>query len=207
MSGMTAIRLQINGFRSAIAVNGREELPIGPGGRSVDLWLPAGAHDVTMFASSAGGQNPVEALLARADLDKQQIQLAPFRASDFDLEHPAAKKSLEAATAAVATPNAGNIPLLLEAAKITKKTEKFGVTKEVTNVDHIGFWQSPDDIAAWEIEVPAAGIYEVWTNHAHAGPGGSYKIETDGHDATVQVPDTGAWTTYRAERVNLRQAD
>lgn len=196
-----AIRLQINGFRSAIAVNGREELPIGPGGRSVDLWLPAGAHDVTMFASSAGGQNPVEALLARADLDKQQIQLAPFRASDFDLEHPAAKKSLEAATAAVATPNAGNIPLLLEAAKITKKTEKFGVTKEVTNVDHIGFWQSPDDIAAWEIEVPAAGIYEVWTNHAHAGPGGSYKIETDGHDATVQVPDTGAWTTYRAERV------
>ena len=38
--------------------------------------------------------------LARADLDKSTITLAPFRASDFDLDNPVAKKSLEAATAA-----------------------------------------------------------------------------------------------------------
>lgn len=196
-----AVRLQVNGHRSAVVVNGREELAIGPGGRNVDVYLKAGVHDLTMFASSAGGQNPVEALLARADLDKSTITLVPFRAADFDLENPVAKKAIEAAAAAAATPNAGNIPLLLEAAKFTKKTEKFGVTKEVTNMDHIGFWQATDDVVAWEIEVPAAGIYEVWTNHAHAGPGGSFKIETDGHDATVQVPDTGAITNYRIERV------
>jgi hypothetical protein len=41
-----AVRLQVNGFRSAIVVNGREELALGNGGRSVDVWLTAGAHDV-----------------------------------------------------------------------------------------------------------------------------------------------------------------
>lgn len=196
-----AVRLQVNGFKTAIVINGREELALGNGGRRVDVWLNAGVHDLTMFASSAGGQNPVEALIARANLEDATVTLVPFRAADFDLENPVAKKAIEAATAAAATPNAGAIPLLLEAAKFTKKTEKFGITKEVTNMDHIGFWQSPDDVVAWDIEVPAPGIYEVWTNHAHAGVGGSYKIETDGHEATVQVPDTAAWTTYRQERV------
>ncbi|QDU31291.1 tol-pal system protein YbgF [Anatilimnocola aggregata] len=194
-----AVRIQVLGNRTALAVNGREELPIGGSGRSSDLWLNAGVHDVTIFAASATGQTPVEALIARSDLDSSKITLIPFRASDFDLESPVAKKAL--AEAAAALPNEGNIPLLLETVKLTKKTEKFGVTKETSNVDHIGFWQSPEDIAAWEVEIPAAGIYEVWTQHAHAGPGGSYKIEVDGHSATVQVPDTGAWTTYRAERV------
>ncbi|WP_425616614.1 tetratricopeptide repeat protein [Anatilimnocola sp. NA78] len=194
-----AVRLQVNGNRTALAVNGREELPLGGNGRTTDIWLNAGTHDVTIFAASTAGQTPVEALIARADLDTSKITLIPFRASDFDLEHPAAKKAAE--VAATALPNEGNIPLLLEQAKFNKKTEKFGVTKEVTNVDHIGFWQSPEDTATWEVEVPAAGIYEVWTQHAHAGPGGSYKIEVDGHAATVQVPDTGNWATYRAERI------
>ncbi|WP_254513493.1 tetratricopeptide repeat protein [Anatilimnocola floriformis] len=196
-----AVRLQVNGFRSMIVINGREQLPLGNGGRTVDVWLPAGAHDVTMFASSAGGQNPVEALIARADLNKSTISLVPFRAADFDLEQSAAKKSLEAAAAAAAAPTAGNLVLGLADVKVNKKTEKFGVTKDGSNVDHIGYWQSPDDSAAWEIEVPAAGIYEVWANHTHGGPGGSYKIETAGHDAIVQVPDTGGWNNYRQERV------
>jgi TolA-binding protein len=145
-----AVRLRVNGSRTAIAVNGREELPVGPGGRSVDVWLPAGVHDVLMFAASAAGQTPVEALLARANLDSSNVTLVPFRASDFDLEQPIAKKALAAAEAEAATPGAGNIPFVLADVKLTKKTEKFGVTKETSNVEHIGFWQSPEDVAAWE---------------------------------------------------------
>jgi TolA-binding protein len=194
-----AVRFQVNGQRTALAIDGREELSPAAGSRSADVWLTAGTHDVTIFAASSAGQTPVEALVARADLAASKVTLIPFRANDFDLDHPAAKKAAEQAAALV--PNEGNIPLLLSAAMLNKKTEKFGVTKEGSNVEHLGYWQSPEDTASWEIEIPAAGIYEVWTQHAHAGPGGSYQLETDGHTATVQVPDTGNWNNYRAERV------
>jgi hypothetical protein len=87
-----AVRIQINAATTALAIDNREELQLGPGGRTVDLWLDAGTHDLALFAAHADGKLPVEALLARSDLNNAQVQLGPFRPLDFDLESTAARR-------------------------------------------------------------------------------------------------------------------
>lgn len=192
-----AVRFQVQGNKTGLVIDGKPELPIGPGNRTVDVWLSAGAHQLAIFACSANGAQPVEAQLVRSSLEQSQIVLTPFRAADFDLKHPAAAKAPPVVTAESAPPA---IPLLLSAAKLEKKSEKFAVLKE-NNIDVVGFWQAPEDTLSWEFQAPSAGVYEVWCQYAHAGPGGSFKIESSGTSAEAIVPDTGAWTTFRTERV------
>lgn len=87
-----AVRFRSAGQLTAIAVDGRLELPIGPGGRSVDVWLESGTHDLTIFAATSNGQNGVSADLAEADHNSAQVSFRSFRAADFDLEQVFARE-------------------------------------------------------------------------------------------------------------------
>jgi len=89
-----AARIHVRGSLSAVMVDGLVELPVGPGNRSVDVWLERGTHDLTIFASTGDGSQGVAATWARADHNAQQVVLVPFRKSDFDLEDPAARPAL-----------------------------------------------------------------------------------------------------------------
>lgn len=86
-----AARIRVEGTRTALAVDGRLELPLGPGGRSADVWLNAGLHDVTIVAATNSAQQPTGAVWARADLNQAQTTLAPFRKQDFDPQGATAK--------------------------------------------------------------------------------------------------------------------
>ena len=81
-----AARILIRGVRSALWIDGRLELPVGAGNRSVDLWLERGSHDLTIFASTTDGAQGVSANIARADPDAGRVTLLPFRAADFEIE-------------------------------------------------------------------------------------------------------------------------
>ncbi|MBM80675.1 MAG: hypothetical protein CMJ78_08790 [Planctomycetaceae bacterium] len=92
-----AARIAVRGARTALAVDGKLELNVGPGNRDVDVWLTRGTHDLTIFAAASNGRQEVSALIARADHDQANVQLLPFQASDFDLEQPFAKAAEERA--------------------------------------------------------------------------------------------------------------
>lgn len=192
-----AVRIQVNAATTALAIDNREELQLGPGGRTVDLWLDAGTHDLAIFAAHADGKLPVEALLARSDLNNAQVQLGPFRPLDFDLESAAAKKR---AASAPMTGGAGSVPLLITSAKLSKKSEKFGPVKE-NGRDVLAGWAAPEDSASWEFDAPTVGAYEVWMQFSHAGAGGSYNLEFGKQIVAGAVPDTGGWDKPVLEKV------
>ncbi|MHC4400809.1 MAG: tetratricopeptide repeat protein [Planctomycetota bacterium] len=81
----SAARIAVAGDTTALCIDGRILLPVGTGAGSVDVWLDAGAHEVTIVAVAGPGRREVEATWARADLATADVKLRPFRASDFDL--------------------------------------------------------------------------------------------------------------------------
>ena len=85
-----AARILVRGMRTALWVDGRLELPLGPGNRTVDVWLESGSHDVTIFSATTNGFQGVSAAIARADHTSTNIAMMPFRTGDFDLSLPAA---------------------------------------------------------------------------------------------------------------------
>ena len=96
-----AARIQVRGVRTALALNGKLELPVGGGNRSVDLWLEAGTHELTIFAAASGNTEELSASIARSNHSAAQLVLAPFRKSDFDLTQPAASKPAKTQAAQV----------------------------------------------------------------------------------------------------------
>ena len=81
----SAARIAVSGGMTALALDGRLELPVGQGKRSVDVWLAAGPHDLTVLATMEPGREAVEATWARADLTSAEVRMRPFREADFDL--------------------------------------------------------------------------------------------------------------------------
>lgn len=189
-----AVRIQLQGAKTALLIDGLLELPLGPGGRSTDLWLEAGTHKLAIFAASAAGNQPVEAKLARASLTRQFVALVPFRAADFDLTGPAAQKSGQ--TVATDVPS---IPLLIGQAQLAKATNQFGLHKH-TEVESIGYWQSKEDVATWTFEAPKAGPYEVWFEMSHEGEGSRARVSVNDKQFESRIPNTGNWQTYRKVR-------
>lgn len=87
-----AARIRVAGARTALVIDGRAELPLGNGTRSVDVWLSAGAHDLTVFAAAAANsRQPIGATWARANLSSANVALRRFLPTDFDLSLPEAK--------------------------------------------------------------------------------------------------------------------
>ena len=189
-----AVRIAVSGNKTALLVDGQLELPVGAGGRSTDLWLTAGTHDLAIFAASAQGQQPVEAKIARASLTSEQVTLVPFRAADFDLTTAAAQR------AAIDEEPRLNIPLLPQTAQVTKKTEQFGVVKQ-DNSDVLGYWQTLEDRVQWDVQVPVAGAYEIWLEYAHQGDGGRFQVAVGGKTLEGGISHTGNWSTYRKQLV------
>ncbi len=190
-----AARIQIQGVTTALSIDGVLEMPVGLGNRTVDVWLDKGLHDVTIFAAVNQATQISQAIWARADINRQQVQLGPFVKSDFDLEQAESREVVQPAT-----PAAAEIVLSLESIKLTKKTEQFGVVKE-RNPAQIGFWNTLEDQAAWEFEAAQPGVYDVYLECAHGGGGGStFDLECAGSLLKGIVPNTGAWPTAQMVR-------
>lgn len=81
-----AARIFVNGNCTGLWIDGRLELPIGAGPRSVDLWLERGIHELTIFSATVNGTQGVASVIARGDANAATVTMYPFRASDFDLD-------------------------------------------------------------------------------------------------------------------------
>lgn len=196
-----AARIRVEGARTGVMLDGREELAIGPGGRSVDVWLTAGAHDLTIFAATAQGQQPVEARWARSDLNRAQVTLAPFRKQDFDLQQAIVRPrpAIGPARSAAAPINLG-----LDSIQVHKKSENFGKSADGQKLTQ---WNALEDWAHWEFTAPAAGVYEVWIHYAHAGAGGTFAVEFGRQAFRANVGDTGGADQFRIEQIGTVLVD
>lgn len=86
-----AARFAVQGARTALLIDGKLELPVGPGNRTADVWLETGTHDLTIFAAAVQAQQGVAATWTRSDHSARDAILVPFRVADFELDQPAAK--------------------------------------------------------------------------------------------------------------------
>ena len=185
-----AVRFGATGFKTAIAVNGSLQLDFGQSGRTVDVWLDKGTHDLTVFTTCLQQMTDVSATRARADLNRQQVTLTPFLSSDFDLTGAAelaSSKPVDVGT---------SIELSPEAAKFDKKTAAFGIRKEGNNPASIGNWATAEDTASWEFDAEP-GLYDVMLELSHQGGGSKYRVELSGQTINGTTPNTGNWATYR----------
>ncbi len=183
----SAVRFRINGQRTALAMDGLIQMELGAGGRTMDIWLEEGVHELTVFSAVRNGQQKVEATLARARLDSADVTLAPFHHSDLDVAD--AKKAGDQIK--LAQPN--DIPLLVESAQVQKTTEQFGLSEDKA---YIGNWRAVGDVLTWEFEAPQAGAYDVKLDLSHNGVGGRYAVQLGDFQAEAIVPNTGGWNKY-----------
>ena len=90
-------RFHVSGNLTAVMVDGRLELPPGPGGRTVDVYLDEGTHDLTIVAAASAKTDSLEAKWVSGDTaSRTQLTPVPFRATDFDLTRPEAKTAAPA---------------------------------------------------------------------------------------------------------------
>lgn len=90
-----AVRFEIAGQTTAVMLDGRLELPVGEGDRSVDVFATRGIHDLTIFSIATPQSKLAQALRARENRQSSNINLAPFHAADFD---PASVADIQKAT-------------------------------------------------------------------------------------------------------------
>ena len=184
-----AVRFEVRGFRTALAIDGNLELDVAAGNQTTDVWLEQGLHNLTIFGSAHQNTRRLTAFRARADLNTRRVTLSPFLKSDFDLDSVAAK-----ATAAPekTVEQAAAIKLSLDTVEIHKKTEQFGKVEQ-KGVTVVGHWSDLEDHVSWEADVPE-GLYDVWINWGHGGGGGSqFVLEFGDHNIPCTVPNTGGW--------------
>jgi TolA-binding protein len=85
------LRFGVSGRTTAIMIDGKLELPIGEGGRTVDVFARCGVHELTVLSIAAPSIKTVEALRARENPQSSAVSMRPFTAADFD---PAAVQGL-----------------------------------------------------------------------------------------------------------------
>jgi putative heme-binding domain-containing protein len=68
---------------------------------------------------------------------------------------------------------------------------------------NLGFWQSPEDYAAWEIEVPRTGKYMLHLDWAcpRDGSGNIVKIQAGLEQLLGRIASTGSWDRYKQEPI------
>ena len=189
-----AVRFVVRGYRTAMAIGGRLEIPVRQGDQQVDVWLERGIHDFTIFSAANANTKTLSAVRARADLSQQRVILTPFLSSDFDLTAPTAQTVDEMPTDEPPAP----IRLALDNIQIHKKTEQFG-KNEHNGVETLGSWQDLEDHVSWDVNVPA-GMYDVWINWAHGGGGGSqFNFEFGERTISGTVVNTGGWQRLQTD--------
>ena len=187
-----SVRIAVSGYVTGLALNGIVEMPIKRGKQSVDLWLPPGAHDLTIFAACTAGTRGVEATIARSNLTSNRVSLIPFSAADFELSKAPAAKPVAKTGDAIAL-NAAD-------AKLKKKTQEFG-TREKDKTPALMSWKDNEDTATWKFAVPSAGAYDVWMELGHPGDGSRFVIEVNGKRIPCSVPNTGGFDRFQGSRV------
>jgi hypothetical protein len=74
--------------------------------------------------------------------------------------------------------------------------------------DALGFWREKDS-AAWEVEVPKAGTYDVsmeWSvDDKNAGK--AFVLESGAHKLEAKVDSTGRWDVYRIKKLGQIELD
>lgn len=74
--------------------------------------------------------------------------------------------------------------------------------------DALGFWRDQDH-AAWEVEVPQAGIYDVtmeWSVSDESA-GNLFAVEAGTRRLETKVASTGRWDVYRIEKIGRLQLE
>jgi putative heme-binding domain-containing protein len=103
----------------------------------------------------------------------------------------------------------GNRPALVKADKDgtlrlrAANAEIYGPRLVMEETYHnLGFWASANDRAVWSVEVPRAGRYEVWLDHAcdAVDAGNRFVIEADEVLLEGKVASTGNWDTYQRRK-------
>ena len=79
-----ALRVEVSGRQTAVMLNGRLELPVGTGEQSIDLFVPRGVHELTIFTIASPEVKSVEARRARENRQSPTLTMRPFVATDFD---------------------------------------------------------------------------------------------------------------------------
>jgi hypothetical protein len=67
-----------------------------------------------------------------------------------------------------------------------------------SGLGNLGFWQSPDDHALWDLDVDRQGPYRLSLDYACPGDtaGNAFVVEVAGQRFCGRVPPTGNWETY-----------
>lgn len=101
---------------------------------------------------------------------------------------------------------AGNHPQVVhherlrgELACLASNAEIYGATLRIEEVNGaLGWWNSGDDRAAWELDVEHAGRYHVLVEFScdDQAAGNQYTIEVAGQTIARQVDSTGDWNVY-----------
>jgi hypothetical protein len=75
--------------------------------------------------------------------------------------------------------------------------------------DNLGFWQSANDYAAWTMNVPKAGAFDVWLEYACADDdaGNEYTLFAGSSKKSGRVSGTGSWDSYRPMSVGRVELD
>ena len=68
---------------------------------------------------------------------------------------------------------------------------------------NLGYWSSPQDFAAWTLDVPQAGKYQVTLDYASedGAAGDRFVVQVGSQSLAGQVEGTGTWDNYRAKSV------
>jgi hypothetical protein len=71
-----------------------------------------------------------------------------------------------------------------------------------TQYGNLGSWNGAEARAAWTVQVPATGVYDVWIQWAcHDNEAGdTFRFQIGGQTLSAKVPGTGTWDVYRAEK-------
>ena len=64
---------------------------------------------------------------------------------------------------------------------------------------NLGYWQSENDRAVWNVELPKAGRYEMVLNYAcpEEVAGNAWLLESSGKSLSGTVAPTGSWDRYQ----------
>jgi putative heme-binding domain-containing protein len=68
---------------------------------------------------------------------------------------------------------------------------------------NLGYWSSPNDRAAWQLESMRAGRYEVWFDYACAdsAQGNRYQLDLAGQRLEGTIDGTGTWDDYHRAKI------
>ncbi len=78
-----AMRFTASGAITAIMLDGKLELVPGEGGRSADVFVSRGQHELTVFSIATPKAKSAEVLRARENKNTSAVTMRPFAASDF----------------------------------------------------------------------------------------------------------------------------